>query len=72
MSKIDLPKYSLLTKNFDLIMKIYGVILNHIFYFCYDNFLYFFLKKDLDFFLWLHYGYFRRQYSAKNSAKILL
>ena len=49
-SKIDLPKYSLLTDFFDLIMKFYGLILNHVFYFCYDNFLYFFLKNDLGFF----------------------
>ena len=39
MSKIDLPKLLLLTKNFVLIMKNYGLIFYHKFLFCYDIFL---------------------------------
>jgi hypothetical protein len=46
MSKIDLSKILLLTKNFVLIMKIYGVILNQKKLFCYDIF----FKKNLKIF----------------------
>jgi len=44
MSKIDLSKILLLTKNFVSIMKIYGVVFYHKILFCYDIFFIFFEK----------------------------